>query len=185
MAADLLNGGRLSFQWNGEHEFVDIAFPIQQDIVLPVGTYDSSWWQASIISDKSLSIWTDSKYRWGGFYGGKGKILELKIGWRPLSDLSAEVSFIHNDIDLAQGSFKNHVLRTRLNYNFSTRLALMSLLQWNSDTDEVNMNIRLNFIHTLGSNLFIVYNERRIIDNTGQGILDRTIALKFTYLFNF
>jgi len=185
MAADLLNGGRLSFQWNGEHEFVDIPFPIQEDIVIPVGIYDSSWWQASVISDKSLPLWADTKYRWGGFYGGMGKIWDVKIGWRPFFNLGTEVGFVHNDIDLVQGKFKNHVLRTRIIYNFSTRLALMGLIQWNSDTGEFSTNIRLDFIHTLGSNLYIVYNERRIVEESGKGILDRSLALKFTYLFNF
>jgi hypothetical protein len=60
----------------------------------------------------------------------------------------------------------------------------MSLIQWNSDTGEVNVNMKLNFIHTLGSNLFIVYNERHLVEGLETGILDRTIAIKFTYLFN-
>ena len=109
----------------------------------------------------------------------------MMIGWRPFFGLNTEVDFIHNTIDLIQGKFKNHVLRTRIIYNFSTRLALMSLIQWNSDTGEISANIRLDFIHTLGSNLYVVYNERRIVEEPGKGILDRSIAIKFTYLFNF
>jgi hypothetical protein len=92
---------------------------------------------------------------------------------------------VHNNIDLEEGKFKNHVLRTRIIYNFTTRLALMGLIQWNSDTGEVSTNIRLDFIHTLGSNLYVVYNERRIVEESGKGVLDRSIAIKFTYLFNF
>ena len=61
----------------------------------------------------------------------------------------------------------------------------MSLIQWNSDTDEVNINLMLNFIHRPGSDLFIVYNERRLVEGYAPGILDRSIAIKLTYLFNF
>ncbi|MFC2164459.1 DUF5916 domain-containing protein [Acidobacteriota bacterium] len=184
-AGNLLNGGFFSLAWNGEHEFVDVPFPIQDDIVILVGIYDSSWWLARAGSNKSRSLWTDSNYRWGGFYGGTGKIWNIKIGWRPFFSLGTEVGFTHNNIDLVQGEFKSHVLSTRIIYNFSTRLALMSLIQWNSDTGEVSANIRLDFIHTLGSNLYIVYNERRLVEESGKGILDRSLAIKFTYLFNF
>jgi hypothetical protein len=184
-AGNLLNGGFFSLSWNGEHEFVDIPFPIQGDIVLPVGIYDWSWWQARLGSDKSRSFWVEPQYRWGGFYNGTGKIFQMMIGWRPLFGLNAEVDFIHNNIDLVQGRFKNNLFRTRITYNFSTRLALMSLIQWNSDTGEVIANIRLDFIHTLGSNLYVVYNERRIVEEPEKGVLDRSIAIKFTYLFNF
>ncbi len=61
----------------------------------------------------------------------------------------------------------------------------MSLIRWNNDTGDVNVNMRLNYIHTPGSDLYIVYNERRLVEGLETGILDRTIALKFTYLFNF
>ncbi|MDH5406394.1 MAG: hypothetical protein OEX80_07630, partial [Candidatus Aminicenantes bacterium] len=77
-----------------------------------------------------------------------------------------------------------HLLRARMIYNFSTRLALMSLIQWNGDTDEVDVNIRLNFIHKPGSDLFIVYNERRLVEGLPAGIRDRALLIKFTYLFN-
>jgi len=124
-------------------------------------------------------------YRWGGFYRGKSRIITLRTGLRPIPSFASEISFVYNDIDLPQGDFANHLLRAKLTYNFSTRLTLMSLLQWNSDTGEVNVNIRLNFIHRPGSDLFIVYNERRLVEGLETGILDRTIAVKFTYLFNF
>jgi hypothetical protein len=102
-----------------------------------------------------------------------------------MPNFTSEISFVYNDIDLPQGDFANHLLRARLEYSFSTRLALMSLIQWNSDTGEVDINMRLNFIHSPGSDLFIVYNERRLVEGIGTGPLDRSIAVKFTYLFNF
>ena len=86
---------------------------------------------------------------------------------------------------MPQGDFTNHLLSARLSYSFSTRLALMSLVQWNSDVDRVDVNMRLNYIHRPGSDLFIVYNERREVEGLAAGILDRTLAVKFTYLLGF
>jgi hypothetical protein len=179
-----INGGHIGFQWNQSHEFVDYPFHIQEDVTLPIGIYTYRYWQADFSTDKSRNLYTSSSYRWGGFYSGLSKILNISAGLRPIPSFSGEISFIYNDIDLPEGNFSNHLLRGRFIYNFSTRLALMSLLQWNGDTDEVNMNIRLNFIHKPGSDLFVVYNERRLMEGLETGIMDRTVAVKFTYLFN-
>ena len=183
-ALDLVNGGRISLQWNKEKEHVDTPFNIHEDITLPVATYDSPWWEMNIQSDKSRRIWINPKYRWGGFYGGRGRILELNAGLRPFSSFSTDISFINQDIDLTQGGFVNRLLRARLIYSYSPQLALIGLLQWNSNTGEVNINVRLNFIHRPGSDLFLVFNERRQIERESKGVKDRSIALKFTYLFN-
>ncbi len=185
MVFDLINGGNIGLQWNEDHEYMNYPFSIQEEITVPVGRYTSPWWMANFSSDRSRKIYTSMSYRWGGFYGGKSRIITLRTGLRPIPSFASEISFVYNDIDLPQGDFANHLLRAKLTYNFSTRLTLMSLLQWNSDTGEVNVNIRLNFIHRPGSDLFIVYNERRLVEGLETGILDRTIAVKFTYLFNF
>ena len=78
----------------------------------------------------------------------------------------------------------NLLSSSKFMYNFSTKLALMSLIQWDSDTEEVNINMRLNFIYNSLSDLLIVYKERRSVERVESGPLDRTIAIKFTYLFN-
>ncbi len=182
---NFINGGRIQLFRDGKHEFLDIPFPIQEDITLPVGMYTFHWWTASFLSNKSRNFWTSIKYRWGGLYEGNGRIITFVTGLRPIPNFTSEISFVYNDVDLPQGNFANHLLRARLEYSFSTRLALMSLIQWNSDTGEVNINMRLNFIHKPGSDLFIVYNERRLVEGIETGPLDRSITIKFTHLFNF
>lgn len=182
---ELINGGNVGIQWNEEHEYVDVPFPIQEDITIPIDTYTCPWWQLDLSTDKSRNIYTQVSYRWGNFYGGRSRIADFSGGFRPVPNLSGEVSLVYNDIDLPQGDFINHLLRSKLVYSFSTRISLMSLIQWNSDTGDVSTNIRLRFIHTPGSDLYIVYNERRLIEGLETGIQDRTIAIKCNYLFNF
>jgi hypothetical protein len=184
IVVDLINGGRIQLGRDEVREFVDTPFQIQEDLILPVGMYTFPWWMATFISNKSRRFWISTKYRWGGFYSGRGRMINLLTGFRPIPNFSSEISFVYNDIDLPQGNFTNHLLRTKFMYNFSTRFSLMSLIQWNSDTGEVNINMRLNFIYKPGSDLFIVYNERRLVEGIESGPLDRTIAVKFTYLFN-
>jgi hypothetical protein len=60
----------------------------------------------------------------------------------------------------------------------------MSLIQWNSEEGDFSVNVRLHFIHTLGSDLFVVYNERRLVEGFATGVQERSIAVKFNYLFS-
>jgi hypothetical protein len=184
MQVDLINGGRFGLSWNENHEYIDIPFPIQDDITIPVDIYTDQFWKADFTSDKSRNLYTQTRYRWGDFYGGKSKILNFSGGFRPIPSFSGEIDLEYNDVDLPQGNFINHILRTKLTYSFSVRLFLMSLIQWNGDTDDVSVNMRLRFIYRPGSDLYIVYNERRLVEGMGTGIQDRAIAVKFNYLFN-
>ena len=54
----------------------------------------------------------------------------------------------------------------------------MSLMQWNSEDGDFRMNMRLHFIYRLGSVLFLVYNERRLVEGFATGVRERSIALK-------
>ncbi len=60
---------------------------------------------------------------------------------------------------------------------------LSAFLQYNASSDETVTNIRLNFIHSPLSDLFLVYSERR--GGETDGLLERRLALKATKLFSF
>ena len=57
------------------------------------------------------------------------------------------------------------------------------LFQYDNLSDQFLSNIRLNFIHTPGADLFLVYNERRLTEDPD--LIDRAIILKLTQLFRF
>jgi hypothetical protein len=59
-------------------------------------------------------------------------------------------------------------------------------MQYNSEENELSSNLRLNFIHRPGSDLFIVYNESRgrFGEDFGDGLpaRNREFIVKFTHL---
>ena len=63
-------------------------------------------------------------------------------------------------------------------------MTLRSLTQYNSSTHEVSNNIRYNFIHRPGSDLYIVYNELRQTGLPSDVFAqkDRQLAIKLNYL---
>ena len=96
---------------------------------------------------------------------------------------NASVSLQINDIDLPVASYVSTLVATRLNYSFNTRIFLNALVQYNSDTQQWSSNVRFNVIHRPLSDLFLVYNERRL-DTTGD-LVDRSVIAKVTYLMAF
>ena len=122
-------------------------------------------------------------YTWGGFFGGTRKNLTLTGGARLGPRLAITAAWNRNDVELPQGDFVTDLLRSRISYDFSTRLFLAALVQYDNQTDQVLSNVRLNFIHTPGADLFVVYNESRLAHDAD--LIDRTIIVKLTHLLRF
>ncbi len=55
-------------------------------------------------------------------------------------------------------------------------------MQHNSLDDELIANLRLNFIHRPGSDLFVVINEERGVEDSPWRLAGRNLAVKLTYL---
>ncbi len=92
------------------------------------------------------------------------------------------------------GKFTDHVVNTRLNYNFNNQWLTSTTIQYNSSDSFLGFNFRLNYIFRPGDDLFLVYNEGRqpVFDDEGHrvaGLLDgrrdRSLQVKLTYSFDY
>jgi hypothetical protein len=135
-----------------------------------------------LFTDPSKPLSLNTRVSTGGFYSGDRQSVSLGGLLRLGEKLSAQVDWSYNDIVLDEGAFKTHLLTTRFAYNFSTRMFLNGLIQYNNVTDEWNSNIRFNFIHRPLSDLFVVYNDLR--DETGL-LKNRSLIVKYTHLLSF
>jgi hypothetical protein len=100
----------------------------------------------------------------------------------PGSHLSAVLGFAHNDVEIPGGEFTADIVSVRVRYAFTTTLTANALLQYNSLDRRVSANVRLNFIHRPGSDLFIVLNEERGSDDSTWDFRSRGLVAKLTYL---
>ena len=123
------------------------------------------------------------RYSNGPFYGGYRRGYTFGPTVRASEHFNASVNLQINDIDLPTDSYVSTLVTTRLNYNFNTRLFLNALIQYNTDSRQWSSNVRFNLIHRPLSDIFLVYNERRL-DGTGD-LIDRAVIAKMTYLMAF
>lgn len=123
------------------------------------------------------------RYTNGDFYDGYKRGYIVGPTFRPNERFNASVSLQINDISLLAGSFVTKLVTTRVNYNFTTKMFLNALLQYNNDTHQLSSNLRFNFIHRPLSDFFLVYNERR--DERSGDLINRALIAKMTYLVAF
>ncbi len=181
-ALNFQNGGLLEFGLNTNLEQPQSDFPIYPGVTIPPGFYLFDEWFAMLFTDPSRMLSANTRVSTGGFYSGEKDSISLGGVLKLGEKLSAQVDWSYNDIVLDEGAFTTHLLTTRFIYNFSTRMFLNGLIQYNNVTDEWNSNIRFNLIHHPLSDLFIVYNDLR--DETGT-LKNRALIVKYTQLLSF
>ena len=164
---------------------IDESFELGDDVEVPVGDYDlwQMWVMGSTSSNRPIVFSTQSMAQ--GTFGSHMLSLNSDLTLNPNANLSITARYNHNVVDMPDGSFTADVVSVRLSYAFSTRLITNTLLQYNNLDNSVSAHVRLNFIHSPGSDLFIVFNERRGDDSSLWAFNDRGAVVKVTYLARF
>lgn len=161
---------------------IDESFELGNDVEVPAGDYDL--WQAFLFANTSshrpVVLGTESFVQ--GTFGGHMVSLNGTLTIKPNANVGVTTRYNHNIVDVPNGAFTANVVSVRLSYAFSTRLFTNALLQYNDLDNSVSANIRLNFIHTPGSDLFVVFNERRGDEDSLWAFENRGAVVKVTYL---
>ncbi len=184
---ELSSGDNLNFGGSRIFERLDQPFEFRPELIIPVGDYYNNSVNADFQSSAKRKLTAFGNVLWREFYDGKLFNWGGGMGYSPNAHVSFLLNYDRNNVDLPQGRLETGLFALRLNLGFSTRLFLNTLMQYNSETNDFSTNARLNFIHSPGSDLFIVYNENR--GREGQDLSDglparnREIILKFTRLF--
>ncbi len=170
---------------NFTREGVISPFEIYPGVVVPPGTYDHKEFQLVLTSDEGKPVSFDGTVVFGGFFGGSRSSLRPTAKARAGENLNLDVGWTRNDVRLPAGRFVVNLIRTRLSYSFSPRLFVQALLQYNDHADRFSTNLRLGWLQTANTGLFIVYNETR--DTFGSDswpVQDRVLTVKFSRLFD-
>ncbi len=183
LAGQLLSGGSVEVKMSDRFERLDAPFPIAEDVVLPAGRYGFRDITASYTPSGARPLSGKLSASAGQFYDGTKASLGIGALWRASPQLSFDLTLDHNDVRLREGDFTADVAGGRVVYAFSRKLFTSAFLQYNSASDQLVTNVRLDFIHAPLSDLFLVLVERR--DLALHDVLERTVALKVTRLFGF
>jgi hypothetical protein len=165
-------------------DVLDAAFQIRPDVRIPIGSYESNEWILTYNTSPGKRFYERLTYSPMEFYGGTRQQLTAAAGLRASSRLSSELQFSRNDVKMPWGDFLVTLTSLRVDYTFSPKMTIRSLTQYNTATHEISNNVRYNFIHRPGSDLYVVYNELRQTGLPSDVFAqkDRQLVMKLTYL---
>ena len=178
---ELESGDNVSISYNNLFEKLYEDFNIYQDVVVPVGEYTYHNVNAGIGFNGRRKVSGGLSYQQGSFYGGDQKNLCVDGMVKVNKHVIVSSGIEYNDIHLSEGDFNTFIGRLRINLIFTSKFSLKTYFQYNSETKEVNSNIRLHLLHGNDNDLFLVYNN---VSDAGFRLWKarmNTAALKLNY----
>ena len=156
--------------------------------ILPPGDYRFRFWETFASTNESRMFSVSLEGSRGDFwsgrrtrYGGRGVV---KTG--PHLTVGARLARNHVSLPVTNGDFTTTLVAVDLVGAVSRKLFAAALVQWDSLSRELQANIRVDWIHTPGSDLFLVLDTGYLTDDTLDPRFDpwtrRTAVAKLTWL---
>ena len=177
LSFSLRSGGGGGVNVTQSFERLDSDFAVGGGVV-PAGDYTFSQTSVNMRSNTGRPLSGNARVSTGGFFSGDRTSLSLSARWRVNYRLAFDGSATRNEITLPEAAFSANVYSGRATLGATTRLFASAFVQYNALTEVVVSNVRLNYIHSPLSDLFLVFTERR--DRTGQTPTDRLLSFKVT-----
>jgi hypothetical protein len=167
---------------NFRREGLRQPFPIYPGVTVAPGTYDHAELQLVFYTDQGKPLSFDNTLIRGGFFGGRRTTLRPTLKVRRGEQVSVQLRYERNDVDLPTGAFVTNLVRARLGYNWSPRLFVQALVQYNDRADLWSTNVRFGWLRTANTGLFVVYSENRDLDERlpGLPVRDRSLVVKWS-----
>ncbi|MBO6525221.1 MAG: hypothetical protein JJ971_15435 [Balneolaceae bacterium] len=151
---------RFGIEFDNQFERLTVDFNIRPNAIIPTGDYTFSSFRLYGETDSSRRIFGRTSVSFGEFFNGNRTGFNVGLGFRQSQHLTLESSINHTVIDLpvANGEFDATTASVSILGAISRKLFTRTLIQYDNFSRDFRANIRVNWIHTPGSDLFLVYN---------------------------
>ena len=174
-------------------ERLEAPFAIRPDAEIASGDYTFTRVGLFGETDSSRPVFGSASVSAGAFYGGDRTDVRGLVGWRQSQHLVLEGSATHSAVSLpiANGDFSATTVSTSILGAINRSLFAKALIQYDNFSRDVQANVRIDWIHTAGSDLFVVFNTAYHVGASGEDLFDprrdvflrdRVAVAKLTYL---
>ncbi|MBO6576868.1 MAG: carbohydrate binding family 9 domain-containing protein [Rhodothermales bacterium] len=165
---------RFSVELNRSFERLDRSFFIRPDAEILTGDYYENTVSVRGGTDPSRRGFLQLGASRGGFFGGTRYNLNGGAGFRQSRYLKLETGFSYSNIDLPieGGSFDATTVSLGIQAATGRKLFANALVQYDNFSRDVRANIRVDWIHKPGSDLFLVINTNYHVTEPGEDIFD-------------
>ena len=155
---------------------------------LPSGDYTFRSVEGSVNTNESRTLSGNTRLSVGDFWSGTRTEWAGRFTWKTGPHLTLAGTWSWNDVTLpvADGEFRTTVLGLDVLGAVSRKLFANALVQYDDVSENLRANVRIDWIHTPGSDLFLVldtgYRVGELLDPRDTRWVRRTGVVKVTYL---
>ncbi|MGH9869091.1 MAG: DUF5916 domain-containing protein [Candidatus Polarisedimenticolia bacterium] len=200
------DGSNIELAWNPQFDELTEPFVLDEGetpaeaVVVPAGGYSMNQYLVHYEGDSSKLVSGSIFAEFGDYFDGDFLSLDMNVAARfsrhargslgalltriDLPDRPADPSD-PNAVALPASEFDFDLIQARLGFTFTTALFFDALLQYNTAEEDFSSNLRFNWKYRSGSDLYVVYNERRDIEGLPTDLTDRSFTVKWTWLMSY
>ena len=179
---DWQNGNYISTGLMGTWEGLDLPFQIYPGVIVPPGEHGGLRYSSEMYTDRRRWIFGRVEWNIGRFLTGTENSPTFQTTIRAGGRFTLDSTWAHRTIRLPQGSFRTNLGNMRVTYNFTPLIFMQSLLQYNDRTERWSTNLRLHWLRSGATGLYVVYNTTESME--GMGPVDRTFVVKYVRQFD-
>ncbi|MFT5143055.1 MAG: hypothetical protein ACI84D_001677 [Thalassolituus oleivorans] len=195
MSMTLTSQARMSLNLSATREFDRLtgSFFIRPDAEIVADDYYVTRVSSKVNTDPGKKLSGGASLSAGGFFGGNRTDWSVNAGWRQSKHLTMGGSIRNSIVRLPvdNGDFNATTVSVDVLASVSRKLFSKALIQYDNFSRNVSANIRVDWIHTPGSDLFFVFNTSYHLAGDGELLFDpradvlmnsRIGVAKLTYL---
>jgi Domain of unknown function (DUF5916)/Carbohydrate family 9 binding domain-like len=183
----------LFFPFDPTNAFLSADPDLKKNIVdLPIGHY--TYPRFAIGCETSKRNWWSFEfdYNRGKYFNGKSTVFEGSVGARiqPYGNISIDYNYYNIKLPAPYNTTRYWLVGPRADFAFSRKLFTSALLQYNTQTNNMNINARLQWRFRPVSDMFLVYTQNYFAENIPNynvrafDVKNRAIVFKITYWLN-
>ncbi|MFK7980236.1 MAG: DUF5916 domain-containing protein [Saprospiraceae bacterium] len=189
--------GRSSFSARVANSAIALQFPFSftGDEPLPAQKYTTTNVRLEYRSDSRNVFTYEAELRYGGFYSGTRKGIELEGNYRVQPWGNFGLKFAYNDLQFGgpYGETQLFSVSPKIEISFSNNLFWTTFIQYNTQAENFNINSRLQWRFAPLSDIFLVYTDNYLVETDDLsdnfriqnfGPKNRALVFKVNYWFS-
>ncbi len=153
------NGEHIEFNVIPAKEVLAEDFALSDKIVFHSGSYQYTRYRFEFNSASYKKVTFDLCYKFGGFYSGNLRELQLGTSFKHNGNISLGVDAIIVRGTFPQGKYKTNLYRVKGDFFLNPDMGLMTFIQYDDESRKLGANIRLKWRISPGNTVYLVYNK--------------------------
>jgi uncharacterized protein DUF5916 len=183
------NSAEIKIGGQRKAEYLDFDWEVRDGLLIHSNKYRGFNYFIEGKTDVSRPISAEADLSYGEYYTGTRFSSSINSVITSIPRVRMELQYDYNHVNLPQKNFQTNTLGIRALYYFSTELYFKAYVQWNDDKllfggkEKIISNFFIRWIYSPGSDLYLLYNDGRMVGQGLNEINNRTLMLKLTYMW--